>query len=56
MLKYAFKDYSGVMTFEFRATGGLFYHQRFKAKNLTRNKILTDFKDTENQFSSVAKI
>lgn len=43
MLEYAFKDYTRGFHFEFRTTGGLFNHQRFKAKPLTRSKMVLDF-------------
>ena len=42
MLHFAFGDLDKGVQFEFRTSGGLFNHQRFKAKTLTRPSIIRD--------------
>ena len=42
MLEYAFADIDSGVKFQFRTTGGLFNHQRFKAKSRLRARIIWD--------------
>ena len=42
MLEYAFADIDSGVKFQFRTTGGLFNHQRFKAKSRLRARIIRD--------------
>ena len=42
MLKHAFSDLDTGVKFQFRSSGGLFNHQRFKAKTLLRTEIIRD--------------
>lgn len=42
MLKHAFADVDTGVKFQFRTSGGIFNHQRFKAKTLLRRAIIRD--------------
>ena len=42
MLKHAFADVDTGVKFQFRTSGGIFNHQRFKAKTLLRRTIIRD--------------
>ena len=42
MLHHAFSECDAGVKFQFRASGGLFNHQRFQAKTLTRTSLIRD--------------
>ena len=42
MLQYSFSDIDHSVKFQFRASGGLFNHQRFQAKTRLRTRIIRD--------------
>ena len=42
MLQYAYSDVDRGVQFQFRSSGGLFNHQRFKARTLLRTRMICD--------------